>query len=63
MPWPYRCATCGSREVQSGIHEITCLLCGRLTDKDGVPVPLLAQIHSEGHYEDILLGRVNPEEG
>jgi hypothetical protein len=55
MPWPYRCASCGSGDTQAGAHEITCLQCGRLTGQDGVPVPPLAQIHSQGHYEELLL--------
>ena len=47
MPWPYSCAVCHSKDIQSGVNEVTCLKCGRLTDKDGVPVPLDVQFHSE----------------
>ena len=55
MPWPYRCASCGSGDTQAGAHEITCLQCGRLTGSDGAPVPLLAQIHSDDEYKELLL--------
>ena len=55
MPWPYSCAACGSRDIQVGADEITCLKCGRLTDSQGALVPLLEQIHSENHYEDLVL--------
>ena len=47
MPWPYACAVCGSREIAAGIDEIHCLVCGRLTDKHGVAVPLLEQHTTE----------------
>jgi len=47
MSWPYACAHCGSRDVQPLVDEIQCLVCGRLTNKDGVPVSLLDQFTSE----------------
>jgi hypothetical protein len=47
MPWPYACAVCGSREIQPTADEVFCLVCGRLTDKDGIAVSLEAQFTSE----------------
>lgn len=49
MPWPKNCANpeCRSFDVQATLDEILCLACGRLTDKDGVLVPLEAQYTSE----------------
>jgi hypothetical protein len=55
MPWSYSCGACRSRDIQVGANEITCLKCGRLTDANGVPVPLLAQAHSEDHYNALVL--------
>jgi hypothetical protein len=47
MSWPFSCAACGSRDVQAGIDEIHCLSCGRLTDLNGVLVPVSDQFTSE----------------
>jgi hypothetical protein len=47
MPWPYACAVCGSRDIQASADEIQCLVCGRLTDKDGIAVPLKVQFTTE----------------
>lgn len=47
MPWPFSCAACFSRDVQAGIDEIHCLVCGRLTDLNGVLVPVSDQFTSE----------------
>jgi len=47
MPWPRSCAACGSFDVQAGIDEIHCLLCDRLTDLNGVLVPVSEQQASE----------------
>jgi len=55
MPWPYRCASCGSGDTQAGAHEITCLQCGSLTGQDGALVPLFAQHNSEDEYNQLLL--------
>ena len=43
MPWPFACASCKSRNVQAGAHDIQFLDCHRLTDANGVIVPLLVQ--------------------
>lgn len=35
---------CGSLETQAGFHEVTCLVCGRLTNiETGLVVPLEEQ--------------------
>ena len=47
MPWPIHCANCGSRDVQAGLDEIHCLVCGRLTDNNGQLVPLKEQFTNE----------------
>lgn len=49
MPFPRQCANfeCRSFDVQPTLDEIQCLMCGRLTDKDGVLVPLKDQFTSE----------------
>lgn len=47
MPWPFACAVCGSRDVQAGADEIFCLACGRLTDANGVAVPVKEQFTNE----------------
>jgi hypothetical protein len=47
MPWPRNCAACYSFDVQAGIDEIHCLICGRLTDLNGVLVPVSDQFTSE----------------
>ena len=50
MPWPTACASCKSMDVQVGAHEITCLKCGRLTDKHGNPVSLDEQNLAADEY-------------
>jgi len=57
--WNRYCEACGSGNTQSGVHEIHCLDCGRLTRADGTVVPLLEQVHSDDHYKDFLLGKVS----
>lgn len=49
MPWPRQCANpeCRSLNCTALVDEIQCLDCGRLTDKDGLLVPLKAQFTSE----------------
>jgi hypothetical protein len=47
MSWPFACAVCGSRDIQPTADEVCCLVCGRLTDKDGIAVSLEAQFTSE----------------
>ena len=47
LSWPRACKNCGSRDVQAGIDEIYCLMCGRLTDKNGNLVSLKDQHTSE----------------
>jgi len=47
MPWPFACAHCGSRDVQPLVDEIQCLVCGRLTDRNSMPVSRLDQFTSE----------------
>jgi len=47
MPWPRQCAVCHSFDVQFTLDELFCLICGRLTDANGVPVPLEIQYDKE----------------
>jgi hypothetical protein len=47
MAWPFKCAHCGSRDVQVTVDEINCLNCGGLTDKDGHAVPISDQFTTE----------------
>ena len=44
MPWTRQCANpeCRSLDTQATADEIHCLVCGRLTDKDGLLLDLLA---------------------
>jgi hypothetical protein len=57
MSWPYACAVCGSRDIQAAADEVFCLVCGRLTDKNGVPVPLSEQFTSEELKKDEIGGK------
>lgn len=49
MPWTNQCANpeCRSFDTQPTLDEIQCLICGRLTDKDGLLVPLEVQFTTE----------------
>ena len=47
MPWPRACAHCGSRDVQATADEIQCLVCGGLTDQNGVAVSQDEQFTNE----------------
>lgn len=47
MSWPFACGICGSRDIQPTADEVFCLVCGRLTDKDGIAVPLKVQFTTE----------------
>jgi hypothetical protein len=58
MAWPIRCASCKSRDILHGLDEISCLVCGRLTDQHGVAVPLDEQFHSDDAYTDLLLAEL-----
>ena len=49
MPWSFSCAHCKSRDVQATADEIQCLVCGRLTDKNGVLIS-----HEEQHTSEEL---------
>jgi hypothetical protein len=49
MSWPFACKHCGSRDVQATADEIQCLVCGRLTDKDGIAIS-----HEEQHTSEEL---------
>jgi hypothetical protein len=59
MGWSYSCAACGSRDVQPTADEIFCLVCGRLTDKNGNVVPLKEQWSSEELKVDEIGGKPN----
>jgi len=47
MSWSFNCATCKSKDVQAGAHEVYCLNCGCLTDENGVAVPSEVQFSRE----------------
>jgi hypothetical protein len=47
MSWPFACAACGSRDIQPTADEVFCLVCGRLTDKNGVLISKDEQFTTE----------------
>ena len=47
MPWPRKCAVCGSLDIQAGADNVQCMNCSRLTDANGVAVPLEVQYSRE----------------
>lgn len=49
MPWTKQCANpeCRSLDTQAVVDEIQCLICGRLTDHNGLLVPLKVQFTTE----------------
>lgn len=49
MPWPRACAHCHSMDVQATVDEVQCLVCGGLTDKNGVAIS-----HKEQHTSEEL---------
>jgi len=53
MTWPKACANCRSLDIQAAVHEVLCLVCGRLTDALGHVIPLHVQFTSDDYRTEV----------